>query len=74
MVPEPREEPPSENVTVPVAAGGETVAVNVTESPYVEDAGDALSVVMVEVLGTELHALIGFIDIETPTSNGFSVQ
>ena len=35
---------PSLNVTVPVASEGESVAVNVTEEPYVDGFGDDVSV------------------------------
>ena len=40
------------NVTVPVAAEGETVAVNVTEEAYVEGFADEVSVVVVLVFAT----------------------
>ena len=43
---------PSLNVTVPVAAEGETVAVNVTEEPYVDGFADEASVTVVFALFT----------------------
>ena len=48
-VPVPRVVVPSLNVTVPVAADGVTVAVNVTEFPYVEGLAEEASVVVVAV-------------------------
>ncbi len=47
---------PSLNVTVPVAADGVTVAVNVTEVPYVEGFGGEDSVVDVAVAATAILA------------------
>ena len=40
------------NVTVPVAVEGETVAVNVTEDPYVDGFADETSVTVVLALFT----------------------
>jgi hypothetical protein len=45
-VPVPRVVPPSLKVTVPVASDGVTVAVNVTEEPYVDGFADEVSVVV----------------------------
>jgi len=43
---------PSLNVTVPVAAEGETVAVNVTDEPYADGFTDDVSVIVVFALFT----------------------
>ena len=43
----PRELPPSKNCTVPVAAAGDTVAVNVTACPNVDGFCDDVSAVVV---------------------------
>ena len=51
-VPVPRVVLPSLNVTVPVAAEGETVAVNVTEDPYVDGFAEDASVTVVLALFT----------------------
>ena len=45
----PRESAPSKNCTVPVAVEGDTVAVNVTDWPYVDVGIDEASVVVVAV-------------------------
>ena len=45
----PREAPPSKNCTAPVAAEGETDAVNVTDWPNVEVGNDDVTVVVVLV-------------------------
>ena len=52
-VPVPSEVVPDMNVTVPVAAEGETVAVNVTLAPTVGVVVDAASVVVVGVVDVE---------------------
>jgi hypothetical protein len=49
-VPVPSVVDPSLNVTIPVAAVGDNVAVNVTEVPYPEGFTDEVSVVVVLVL------------------------
>lgn len=51
-VPVPRVVLPFLNVTVPVAADGVTVAVKVTEEPYVDGFADDARVVVVEVFAT----------------------
>jgi hypothetical protein len=52
MVPVPSVVPPSMNVTVPVAVVGVTVAVKVTEEPYVDGFADEASVTAVFILFT----------------------
>ena len=52
IVPVPSVVLPSVNVTVPVAAVGATVAVNVTDEPYVDGFADEASVTVVFVLFT----------------------
>jgi len=49
-VPVPRVVVPFLKVTVPVAVDGDTVAVNVTEEPYVDGFSEDASVVVVLVL------------------------
>jgi hypothetical protein len=52
MVPVPSAVLPSLNVTVPVAVAGVTVAVNVTDAPYVVGFVDEVSVTIVFALFT----------------------
>jgi hypothetical protein len=55
-VPVPRVVVPSLKVTVPVAADGETVAVNVTDDAYVDGVPDVATVVVVFVLAAASSA------------------
>jgi hypothetical protein len=64
IVPVPRVVLPVKKVTVPVAAEGETVAVKVTEAPYVEGFNEDAIVVVVFVFAATSSAR----DTETRTT------
>jgi hypothetical protein len=51
-LPVPRVAPPSINVTVPVAVDGVTVAVKITELPYVDGSADDVTPIVVDALFT----------------------
>lgn len=61
---------PSLNWTVPAAANGETVAVNVTAVPPTTDVADAVSVVVVAVAlptGARTAYVVGLLKLIRPT-------
>jgi hypothetical protein len=62
----PRLVAPSLNWTVPVAALGETVAVNVTDWPNTEGLADELTVVVVGVSTTRVAAVVGLVMLLQP--------
>jgi hypothetical protein len=62
-VPVPSAVVPSSNVTVPVAADGETVAVSVTLAPSATDVADAVRVVVVAVVVSVVVVVVVVVDV-----------